>query len=392
MWVEILNSNLVSQGPIQFVNMTAQLFYNAVGSWSMLVPYTDALWDIMMAGDFIVSINWCGLFTFGGKCEQPGYQDSVPNGVDANTYPGPFITLSGGDYMALIANRIAFPNPAAAWTAQTATATDPVSAVNLETAIKHYVNNNVGPGALAARRVNLLNIGTNLNRGPNVSYTVKFGTGVDLNLLDVIRALLAAGNTPMGVSITRVPATHSLTFDVYIPRNLTGKAWFSEQLGNLTSIAFSITDPTCTDAYLQGSGTTFIAKEVTTPVTQWNKTEQFINNATETDANNNNTAAQQAIFSGAAGPIMGITAADIPYLTFGRDYWLGDIVSVEVRPGNVYSDVVSSVVLTADPSQSPEISVVPTVGQSQAATDTDQTIIGQLTSRIRALETKIAAQ
>ena len=36
-------------------------------------------------------------------------------------------------------------------------------------------------------------------------------------------------------------------------------------------------------------------------------------------------------------------------LTFGRDYGLGDVVSVEVRPGAVYSDVVSSVTLTADP-------------------------------------------
>ena len=58
----------------------------------------------------------------------------------------------------------------------------------LETAIKHYVNNNIGPGAIPSRRHSLLGIGTDLARGSNVSYTVKFGTSVDLNLLDVIRA------------------------------------------------------------------------------------------------------------------------------------------------------------------------------------------------------------
>src|ERR1700746_2210590 len=69
---QFFNSNLVALGPLQFINLTATLYYNAVGTWSMLVPYTDALWNQMMAGDFIVEVNWRGLFTFGGKCEQPG--------------------------------------------------------------------------------------------------------------------------------------------------------------------------------------------------------------------------------------------------------------------------------------------------------------------------------
>src|ERR1700748_3041531 len=129
---------------------------------------------------------------------------------------------------------------------QPAGGTDAVSNMKLETAIKHYVNNNVGPGALSARRNTLLGLATDQARGPAVSYTVKVGSGVDLNLLDVIRALIAQGNSPMGVSITRNVAAHNLTFDVYVPRNLSGKAWFSEQLGNLTSINFAINDPTCT--------------------------------------------------------------------------------------------------------------------------------------------------
>ena len=67
--------------------------------------------------------------------------------------------------------------------------------------------------------------------------------------------MIAQGNSNLGVQIVRNPATHSLTFDCYVPRNLSGKAWFSEALGNLTAIALSLTDPTCTDALVQGSGT-----------------------------------------------------------------------------------------------------------------------------------------
>ena len=161
---QFYNTSLVAQGPLQFVNLTATLYYNAVGSWSMLVPYSDALWNQMMAGEFIVEINWRGLFSFGGKCEQPGYQDSIP-GASSGSQSGPFISLSGADYLGLVANRIAFPSPGVAWAAQTAAASDPVSSMRLETAIKHYVNNNMGPSTISARRFSLLDIGTDLARG-----------------------------------------------------------------------------------------------------------------------------------------------------------------------------------------------------------------------------------
>lgn len=393
-WVEILDKNLVSQGPVQFVNINAQLYYNAVGSWTIQVPYTDALWNIMMAGDFFVNVNWRGLFTFGGKCENPGYQDSVPGAAGGGTVgAGAYIVLSGADWLGLIANRICYPSPGAAWNAQTAASSDPVTNVALETAIKHYVANNIGFNAISGRRNTLMTIGANPGRGANVTYSVKFGSGVDLNLLDVIRALInSTGNAnAMGVQVVRNPSSHNLTFDVYVPRDLTGKAWFSEQLGNIAAVSFNIVDPTCTDSLVQGSGTSFI-QQTAAGRTIWNAVEVFNDSSSETVVANLQTTASDALLQGQAGPIMGITAVDIPFLTFGRDYYLGDIVSVEVRPGAVYSDVVTGVSLTADPTQNPEIQSIPTIGQNASAPSTDQTIIGQLTARIRALEKKLATQ
>lgn len=346
-----------------------------------------------MAGDFFVNVNWRGLFTFGGKCENPGYQDSVPgaSGGGGSSGAGQYIILSGADWLGLIANRICYPSPGAAWNAQTAAATDPVSATPLETAIKHYVTNNIGSGAIASRRNGSLSVAASAGRGANVAYTVKFGSGVDLNLLDVIRALITStGNgNAMGVQVVRNPSTHNLTFDVFVPRNLTGKAWFSEQLGNVAAINFNIIDPTCTDSLVQGSGTSFI-QATAAGRTIWNVIEVFNDSASETVVANLQATANDALLQGQAGPTMSVTATDIPFLTFGRDYYLGDIVSVEVRPGVVYSDVVSGVTLTADPSQNPEIQSVPTIGQNANSTNTDQSIIGQLTARIRTLEKLIA--
>jgi hypothetical protein len=299
--------------------------------------------------------------------------------------------LSGADWLALIANRICYPSPGVAWNAQTAAANDPVSSVPLETAIKHYVNNNMGFFAISTRQLTLMDVATDQARGANVSYTVKFGSGVDINMLDVMRAMIAQTNTSMGISLKENPSTHRLTFDVYVPRDLRGKAWFSEALGNLTAIDFSLTDPTVTNALVQGSGTTFVEK-VATGRTRWNVIEQFTDSSGETDINNINTTAQQALLNGAVGPSMSVTASDTPFLTFGRDYGLGDMVSVEVRPGAVYSDIISSVVLTADPTTTPMISAVPTIGDSSNSTSTDQSIIGQLSARIRALEKKLSTK
>jgi hypothetical protein len=391
-WVEILDKNLVSQGVIQFATLTATLYYNQVGSWSMVVPYSDFLWNMLQGGDFFANVNWRGLFSFGGKVEQPGYQDSIPGSTGgAGSLSGPFISLSGADYLGLLANRICYPAPGSAWGSQTAGASDAVSAMKLESAIKHYINNNVGFFALSSRQLTLMDVATDQGRGPNVTYAVKFiQGGPSINLMDVIRAMIAQSNTQMGVQVLRNQSAHRLTFDCYVPRNLAGLAWFSRDLGNLTAVNFYITDPTCTDALVWGSGS-FVSR-VATARTSWNVTEQFIDDSQETDANNLATAAQTALLTGAAGPNMSATVTDTPFLSFGRDYYLGDIVSLEVRPGAVYSDVVSSVTLTADPAQTPMYSVVPAIGNSSNATATDQTAIGQLLQRIRTLERKLASK
>jgi hypothetical protein len=192
----------------------------------------------------------------------------------------------------------------------------------------------------------------------------------------------------MGISLTRNGSR--LLFDVYIPRDLSKTVWFSEDTGNLTSIQLSLTDPTCTDALVQGASAFVQAQSA--GVTQWNKVEQFIDNSSETSTPNLTAAAQDALISGTYGPAMSTTVTDTPYLVFGQDYGLGDVVTVQVRNGDVYSDIVSGVTLTADPSQQPVINVVPTIGNSTASTATDNKIIAQLVHRIKTVEKRLSTK
>jgi hypothetical protein len=388
--VTLFNSSLVAQGTIPFITINATLLYNAVGSWSLVVPYSQSLWNQVMNGDVIIEVNWRNLFTFGGKCEVPGYSDTMPGALSGSgglNQPGPFMMLSGADYMALLANRICYPAPASAWSAQTAAAADTVTNVPLETAIKHYVNNNIGPGALAARRMNLLDIATDSARGGNTSYTVHFAQNFSLNMMDVIRAMITSAGAARGMGVSVKRNGSRLLMDVYVPRNLTNIAWFSEALGNMTSVNFSLTDPTCTDALVRGSSA--FVSSVAASKTQWNAAEQYIDDSSETVASNLNASAQQAVAAGGYGPILSSTPTDSPFLTFGRDYYLGDIVTIEVVPGANYSDVVTSVAISADATQNPTLSVIPSLGNSALSTATDASILSSLSTRIRTLEKKL---
>jgi hypothetical protein len=400
--VELLStSNLVSMGMVHFATINATLYHNSVGSYTILCPYTDALWAQVVSGNFIVRVNWRGLFTFAGKCEQPTYSDSIPGatGVSSGTggtQSGPFITLAGADYLALIANRICYPNPTVAWSGQHQADQDAISGP-LETVIKHYVNVNIGPQALAARQHPLIDIAADQRRGPAVNYSVNWSQGQSVNLFDVIRSLVAQANpngTPslnMGVSLIQNPANMGrLLFDVYYPRDLSKVATFSEELGNLTSVSLSITDPTCTDALVQGSAS-FIS-QTASGTTPWTKVEQYVDDTSETVATNLATTAANTLFTGSVGPNLATTTSDSPYLVYGRDYHVGDIVAVEIAPGDVYSDIVSSVALTADASQTPIINVVPVIGNAVDPSSTNKTIEGNLINRIKTLEKKLATQ
>jgi hypothetical protein len=394
--VQLFDATLTPRMPITFYSLSATLYYNAVSSWSMTIPYSQNLWNAVKAGDVLIEVDWRGMFKFGGKVEQPAYQDSIP-GARSGGAPlaGPFMVLSGADWMALIANRIAYPDPTKTWPNQAKNVMDVLTNAPVEDGVKAFIDQNMGlgtigagPGAIAARRMPYFDIANSLGRGGLVSYTVKFAASVNLNLLDLCRTLIAAGSgtTGMGMSIQR--NGKRLLFDVYIPRDLSKKAWFSKDLGNLTAINLYLTDPTCTNACVNGAGALSVEK-VAASTTVWNRSEQYVDQSTETDVNNVNAAAQITLASGGFGPLLNATITDSPFLTFGRDYYLGDIVTVEVTPGNIYSDVITSVDLVCNPGQDPVYSITPKLGRSADATTTDQAIIGQLSARIRALEKKL---
>ena len=84
--IQLFDTNMVPKMMINFVSLSANLYFNAVGSWALVAPFNQQLWNYLMAGDTFVEVDWRGVFKFGGKCEQPGFQDSVPGATTTSSH------------------------------------------------------------------------------------------------------------------------------------------------------------------------------------------------------------------------------------------------------------------------------------------------------------------
>jgi len=380
--VEVRDGDLNSIGPLTWTKVDLTARYNAVGAWSITVPATDKNIELTNIPSLGVVVDWNGVYRFTGPMETWAPSKSLDDAGQVTDT----ITLSGADDLALIANRTAYPDPASSWASQTVSGEDAQTAVPCETAIKHYVNVNAGPGALAARRAPHLTVASSLGMGGTVSYSARFADGVDLELMDIIRLLIASGG-PLGVTVTQQGG--SLVFDTYEPRDLSETAWFSFALGNLRGVDLSDAAPTITNALVRGS-TTFVEVAGAGAGDPWRRIETIVDQSSSTDSTEMTQAGQDALSQGAGAAQMSISTVDLPLLSFGTDYGLGDTVTVEVRDGVTYQDIVSAVQLTADDSgQNYVETATPTVGASESDIGDDQTASAQLAARVRALEKQI---
>jgi hypothetical protein len=381
-FVEGRDGNLASVGPLTWTRADFTVRHNKVGAWTVTLASTPSNWDIVdTVTDLGVVIDWNGVYRFTGYVETFNPAKSVDDSGQVTET----ITLSGADDLGLIANREAYPAPASVWASQTVSGSDAQTG-HCETVIKHFVNVNCGPGALAARQVPHLSIGTDLTRGGTVSYTARFGDGIDLAIMDIVRLLVASGG-PLGVSVTQ--SGTSLVFDCYTPRDLSQTAWFSFGLGNLRAYSLSDSQPTCTNALVRGQST-FVETTGTGSSDGWKHVETVVDQSSSTSSTEMTQAGTAALTQGAGAAQLQVTAIDLPRLRFGADFNAGDIVTIEPRPGVTYTDTIAAVQCVADASTTTYTETVAvTVGAAANDAGDDQTLTAQLAARIRALEQQI---
>lgn len=373
------NASLVAVGdPFRPVAVKITKRFRAPDSGTVTVPATPNIAAQMVAGNRLL-VQRDGKYFSGGPIEVPGDYAWSVDGEDSE--PGTY-QIGFADDSAKPAGYITYPTPAN--TAETQTVTDQyvVSGVNAETAMRALVNLNCGPGAIAARQIPGLALGPVAGVGTGISYSTRYE-----QLGDALRSMAIAGG---GLGYRTRQAGSQILFEVYAPRNLSGKVRFSRALRNLLAVRYTPAAPTATVAIVggQGDGAARTIKEVVNTAAHtagWWRIEKFV------DQRNTNVAAEllqagnEALADGGPSGALKTVTVDTEAQAYGVAYDLGDIVTVEVRPGLDVADVVRQIEYTYAPKAGERIAAM--VGTQEATTDPDWLQFGRkLASQVAGLE------
>ncbi|HEX8347258.1 MAG TPA: siphovirus ReqiPepy6 Gp37-like family protein, partial [Actinoplanes sp.] len=295
------------------------------------------------------------------------------------------LTVKFADDLVVLADRLVYPDPAAASTAQTTTTRYVITAQNPENALRALVNLNAGPGALTARRVPGLVLGPDNNLMPGVTVSTSFDRAMVLT--DALREVARLpGGLGLGFRIVQVGGT--LQFDVFQPQDLSNEIVFSRSMGNIAELGYSRAAPTATVAIV-GDATAGVGRIVSERVNTvahtagWRRREVFVDARGVSNATERDQAGDEALAEGASKTRAAVTALETPDTRYGYDYGRGDLVSVQPYDGGPF---ITALVLGADITVTPDKgeTVVPVIG-----TDND-VIVDAKAAEIRKLWRTIA--
>lgn len=378
----ITNENLTVQGdPLTgWTTLDCTRRFNEPASGSFEIPARPEVMAQLQPGRRVVVIR-DGQVWAAGPMEIP--QDYAW-GIGESSEPDPGkVTVNFSDDLAVAAGYITWPMPGAAWSAQPATAARQITATNAETIIRTLVNENCGPGALAARRIPHLALGAVAGVGTSTSVTTRMEP-----LLDACRRVAGDGG---GLGFrTRQDGTQIL-FEVFAPADRTATARFSAGLGNLRSVQFKLSAPTVTHALVAGAEATprvFLEVPDAAAAAAWWRVEKYVDGPVANDNDGELTAAGRTELAAGAAPVeLATVTVDTDDLRAGRDFDLGDRVTVQLPTGLEVTDVVRSIHLQADPDAGEYVSTL--VGSPEATTDPKTVqLIRELGRRLGRLETR----
>lgn len=327
------DGNLVrSYDPVKFwSSLTVVERHNvtgaAPGTWSVTAQNAG------LAGMFS-SGNGCILFRDGVEI-MSGPITGIQRGAKVST-------ISGTSDTDMLADRIIFPDPTKAITAQ------PVAYDNrsgkAEDVLLGYIKANMGPGAMTSRQVADLRLGASLSRGTTQSVSGRLD-----QLANVVADVAEAGGLHVEVLHQEDTNGPYLLVTVRAVNDLSANVRFGD-VGSLTGSvvgsdwSYTLTRPTVTDAIVagggQGTSRIFVHEVDANSETAWgSKIELLVDQRQTTDNTELVQAGTSALSDGANPVAVNFTVSDSPDIRYRRDWQVGDTVGVSIDDVNMTSPV-----------------------------------------------------
>jgi hypothetical protein len=334
---------------------------NDISSWELVLP-TDTL-----AGEVFINDSFARLeAVLDGELWRSGPMTHLKRDVGID---GDMLTINGADDTVFLGRRLAHPQPATAAPPYSTTAYD-VHTGNVAAVLAELVRVNAGPSAVAARRVPGLVVPVPASAGPTITVSARWQ-----NLLTLMQE--TAG--PSGLMFDVV----DLVFRVFAP--VDRGVIFSAGLETLASWTGTAEMATANKAVVAGGGveTARIIRETTSPtsITEWGLAETFVDQRQTTDPVQLDKAGAEAVAAGVQPATVAFVPIDTEAQRFGRDWGLGDTVTVKAG-GLTVHDQVREVHVTLDGDGA---TVVPSVGAPSGDLALFRSLAG-LGRRVRQLE------
>lgn len=320
-----------------YQSATLTLRFNAPGIFELVVPADGPIAALATFGYGLVVVR-----ALPGAAPLTVFSGSIRGFERRRDARNNTLTLTGADDTARLGFRLALP--VASGPPYTAQATDTRTGP-AETVLKGFVNDNAGPNAPAARRLTGLTIAPDTALGASVTRSARFDNLVQL-LIDT--ALQGGG---LGFRVAQVDT--SLQFQVYQPVDRTQSAIFSFGRGNLRDYDYLSASPDANYVIVGGAGEgtarTFVeGGDSASIVFYGERIEDFVDERSVSGTTELAQRRDKELAEKASKTSLKVTPIDTAGLAFGRDYFLGDQVTVEVE-GVTIRDIVREVRLQLQP-------------------------------------------
>jgi hypothetical protein len=379
--VEVRDAALNRIGVIDtWISMDLVVRYCQQGSWQMLVAAGTPQADLLQKGG--------GIAIYQDDVQLPiltGQIETFQHYWTNSQHTSLGSLYFGGKCDNKVAyNRLAYPDPTKSATQQWQ-ADDNGRAVSGPSGhlVWNELDKAMGAGALANRQMPGVVLGPDVPFGRAVSDVLQW---------DVIGAKLESwiDTTTTGYRFLYSPDTKSINLELFSPQDRSRDVRFSKELGNLREFTWSLSAPTVTRVIVacQGTGKNrYLYQQIdTASEDEWGlQIEQFLDrrdlpikadpttgapvkaDLTVTDEQFNTAkqavidAATEALNTGAKNGNFQLYPIDTPTVKFGRDYFVGDLVTVSLD-GVEYTDIVREVSITVDAGGQTE-TVAPSIGE-----------------------------
>lgn len=333
-----------------------------LGAWKVEVAADGPGAELLRAGAGILLVDSATGETLVSGPTRP---QETQHSVDGYT-----LAVSGVTDTALL-GRLCWPRPTQDIPDTGATQDDAyyVVAGVAETVMLTLVDVNAGPSARAERQVPGLVVPASQDRGPVIESKTRFD-----NLLDTLWGIGAVA----GLGVRVVQQGTDLVVDVYEPVDRSDEVRFGMGLGNLAEYTYSLTPPEVTDIVVgvggEGQARVFYRFLRRDPLWPGLVREEFVDRRDVdpslspgddgyVDPEAAALASADERFAEAGGKAsVTFVPIDTDAVRWGRDYWLGDVVTAETEIGPV-TDVIREVRYTRSAEDGQRIE--PAIGEPQ---------------------------